>query len=307
MDDAKKSENSEKVGVTKKQICLSIIAIFFVGWLFSSKVLSLIPGREYAHFPNIITYIFYKSDLNNLEYKKNFEETKDNFYQKRAVASNALPAYQKMSKYYFSPFNGDMFAISDSGEKYIALKTYFRQSDFRAIDYSYSWLKLSEFEKIYSDTKTYDNSFWSDCYDTLSMRKSMYSMYKVYESVGFELATVLGIGPYKEYYNYSRVGGLVQPAILVREFWYKKFQNIDSFFIDLGEGVSKSELNDIRYFVSSYCEVNYFFDFENMKYNDDVVEYYQLFFDRYKYIHHLYKVKLKLGFKIKVLEFDEVK
>lgn len=307
MGDAKKSKNSEKVGVTKNQICLSIIVIFFVGLLFSSKVFPLIPGREYAHFPNIITYIFYKSDLNNFEYKKNFEETKDDFYQKRAVASNALPAYQKMSKYYFSPFNGDMFAISDSGEKHIALKTYFRQSDLRAVDYFYSWFKLSEFDKIYSDTNTYDNPFWSDCYDKLSMRMSMYSMYKVYESVGFELATVLGIGPYKEYYNYSRVGGLVQPAILVREYWYNKFRHIRSPLIYFGKGVSKEELKDIRYFVSSYCEVNYFFDFENMKYNDDVIEYYQLFFDRYKHIHHLYKVKLKLDFKIKVLEFDEVK
>lgn len=38
MDDAKKSKNLEKVGVTKNQICLSIIEIFFVGLLFSSEV-----------------------------------------------------------------------------------------------------------------------------------------------------------------------------------------------------------------------------------------------------------------------------
>ena len=91
---------------------------------------------------------------------------------------------------------------------------------------------------------------------------------------------------------------------MIREYWY---QYIRSPLIHFGKGISKKELEDIRYFVEHSCNVNYFFDFENMKYNDDVIEYYQLFFDRYKHIHHLYKVKLKLGFKIKVLEFDEVK
>lgn len=208
-----------------------------------------------------------------------------------------LPAYQKMSKYYFSPFDDSIFAISKNGEKNII----FNQAE----DVFYPWLKISQLDKI--NTAVYDDFFWSKCSEKLSMNMSMYSMYKVYESVGFELATVLGIGPYKEYYNYSRVGGLVQPAILVREYWYNKFQHIRSPLIHFGKGVSKKELKDIRYFVEHSCDINYFFDFETMKYDAEEVEYYQLFLDREEHIHRLYKVRLKLGPQIQVLDFDEVK
>lgn len=85
MDDAKKSKNSEKFDSLRNKICLSIAVLFTIWALFYSKALPLIAGREYVHFPNYLTYIFYKNDLNNAEYQKNLTRLKMIFIKKKRL------------------------------------------------------------------------------------------------------------------------------------------------------------------------------------------------------------------------------
>lgn len=265
--------------------------------------------KMYADYPNVVTKAWFDrvKEQDIKAYKKSYNIILNEYRNTSKEISNQFLNKNEKAKIYFNGL--DDYMMIKNGKIYMLYYEHENQkSNLKVRHWRSTELTHNNFS---SDMLIYGTTLYATYFRTCATFDERDSLAVLIPIVGQIFFTDYGFDYNFYFFTQIRAPHFkpLLPHMLIHEYWRKVVQRLDFGVVDASvRDLSESFMNRLKEYSGDRknTSVNYFFNYEDDLFYADRITYYQLFKNENKGIYNLYKVTIKLGNKIKVLNIENV-
>lgn len=291
----------------KKFLVYCYIVIFVFGTIF---IYLNYPVKMYADYPNAITkkWLDMSKKQNFEAYKRSYNAIKETYDNRSSVIRKRLlkgnekaDIYYDGQKSYLMVKNDNVYLLAHGyGEiKQNMMPQYWELREFKEDKFFDYWDEMSK-------------TMLDENYFRLSLGVKSESGLLLYVPVFGQLC-FMELGFNYNYKFFDRAGlshyKPLLPHMLVHEYWRKVTQRLRFNMIDSSlKGVPRDFFKQLKEYSKDRenTAVYYYYNYADDLFHAKELEYYQFFRNKKKDCQNLYKIKLRFGDKIEVLNVKEI-